>query len=333
MGFEEEALMDTPNRTVPNINGDFPLFPKQHMNSKCSNTRKIPNFKSSFLSYSNSLLEEIMPSIAFDKQFANNMLTEIKAKNRILDKNEFKELYDYINQIQQDLLKHNPNLNHLDDFDWEIVIEDSMKKNAHSFGYGKIGINKGLFLKVDSKDQLAGIIGHEIAHNAERHNIKIQILKIATTAGLICSIPVVLSSASFSQLVTFCFISTYGLMTFKNCYKRYLETQADLVSCDLLHNSNYEVKQFRDFFKNERIKGNSIFMLLYDITNLRHPSNSKRTENINLFLNNHELTKSEKKTLGELKPSFSEIQKNCITKFKSSSKHKDVNKSVIETEL
>ncbi|MFP6855025.1 MAG: M48 family metallopeptidase [Opitutales bacterium] len=56
--------------------------------------------------------------------------------------------------------------------EWEFVVFESDAINAFALPGGKVGVYTGLIDLVDSDDELAAVIGHEIAHVAFRHGNK-----------------------------------------------------------------------------------------------------------------------------------------------------------------
>jgi predicted Zn-dependent protease len=54
-------------------------------------------------------------------------------------------------------------------FDYEFKIVDQSVPNAFALPGGKIYVSRGLLALVTSEDELAGVLGHEIIHAAERH--------------------------------------------------------------------------------------------------------------------------------------------------------------------
>ncbi|WP_050899411.1 M48 family metallopeptidase [Oceanimonas sp. GK1] len=53
---------------------------------------------------------------------------------------------------------------------WEVVLFDSKQVNAFALPGGKVGVYSGLFTVAETQDQLAAVIGHEIAHVLARHS-------------------------------------------------------------------------------------------------------------------------------------------------------------------
>ena len=55
---------------------------------------------------------------------------------------------------------------------WHFSIVDDPEINAFAVPGGYIYVNKGLILKAQTLSQLAGVVGHEIAHVTQRHSVK-----------------------------------------------------------------------------------------------------------------------------------------------------------------
>jgi predicted Zn-dependent protease len=52
---------------------------------------------------------------------------------------------------------------------WEVQIVGDDTANAFALPGGRIGVNKGMFKLADNQDQLAVVLGHELAHVVARH--------------------------------------------------------------------------------------------------------------------------------------------------------------------
>lgn len=75
--------------------------------------------------------------------------------------------------------------------EWEFVVFESDDINAFALPGGKVGVYTGLLELVDSDDELATVMGHEIAHVTSRHgaertsqNYAVAGLGLATAIGL-----------------------------------------------------------------------------------------------------------------------------------------------------
>lgn len=75
------------------------------------------------------------------------------------------ELQRYVNEIGQNLARnsHRPNL------PWSFTIVDSPAVNAFALPGGYIYLTRGLMAYIDDEAELAGVLGHEIAHVTARH--------------------------------------------------------------------------------------------------------------------------------------------------------------------
>lgn len=52
---------------------------------------------------------------------------------------------------------------------WEVQIVDDDSANAFALPGGRIGVNRGMFKVASNQDQLAVVLGHELAHVVARH--------------------------------------------------------------------------------------------------------------------------------------------------------------------
>ncbi|HEU5250545.1 MAG TPA: M48 family metalloprotease [Thermoanaerobaculia bacterium] len=57
------------------------------------------------------------------------------------------------------------------DLPWQFNVVDSNEPNAYALPGGKLSITRGLISKMESEDQLASVLGHEIGHVTARHAV------------------------------------------------------------------------------------------------------------------------------------------------------------------
>jgi predicted Zn-dependent protease len=124
-------------------------------------------------------------TIEQDKAFGKQVNEEILSKPNefpILDPVQHKEVYDYINGIRDMILKTG-DVRYAKEFDWEIRIINDTTLNAFCTPGGYIYFYTGILKFLDSEDELAGVLGHEIAHADLRHSTS-QITKMYGVAAI-----------------------------------------------------------------------------------------------------------------------------------------------------
>jgi len=100
----------------------------------------------------------------------------------------------YVSKVGLTLAKQTPR----PDLPWQYQVVDDPAVNAFALPGGFVFVNRGLIERVDSLDELAGVLGHEIGHVTQRHSVKLQqkgeIAQIGT--GLACVLTRVCSQAA-----------------------------------------------------------------------------------------------------------------------------------------
>ncbi|HEU4563973.1 MAG TPA: M48 family metallopeptidase [Gemmatimonadaceae bacterium] len=99
----------------------------------------------------------------------------------------------YINVLGDSIAKLSDDRN----LDWHFYIVDSREVNAFAVPGGYVYVNRGLIERAANMSELAGVLGHEIAHVTERHSIhqmeKAQTANVGVTLACIltsvCSAP------------------------------------------------------------------------------------------------------------------------------------------------
>jgi beta-barrel assembly-enhancing protease len=87
----------------------------------------------------------------------------------MLDPDQHRDSYTYLNNMFQQIL-NSGKVEHRDDFPWQIrIIHDDEQLNAFAAPGGFIYVYTGLIKYLDKADDLAGVLGHEIAHSDKRH--------------------------------------------------------------------------------------------------------------------------------------------------------------------
>lgn len=68
--------------------------------------------------------------------------------------------------------------------DWEVTVFVDEDANAFALPGGKIGVNTGMLKVATNQDELAAVIGHEIAHVIARHSNERTSTQMATAVGV-----------------------------------------------------------------------------------------------------------------------------------------------------
>jgi predicted Zn-dependent protease len=187
----------------------------------------------------------------------------------ILAKNHHQELYRELEFIRDQILQSDELL-HRDEFAWELkVIDNDTICNAFCTPGGNIYIYTGLIRYVESIDELAGIMAHEIAHGDLRHSTD-QMTKVY---GI--QVMATLLTGGEGELLTNLGINLLGLR-----FSRKHETEADAMAVNYLNDTDYNPKAFAVFFKRMEAQKGTMGPLQFLST---HPNPENRVEKINLL--------------------------------------------------
>ena len=147
-----------------------------------------------------------------------------------------------VNAYVADLGKRMAAVSERPDLPWEFHVVDDAAVNAFAIPGGFIYVTRGLMSAINSEAELAGVIGHEIAHVTHRHSVQ-QISK-SQLAQLGLGIGSILSSdiAKFGQLAG----AGLGLLFLK--YGRDAENQADQSGFRYALGQNYDVRTMPNVF-------------------------------------------------------------------------------------
>ena len=181
-------------------------------------------------------------SLDQDKQLGAQVNQEILANPReypVLPERGNEEAYGYIRGITDKIL-NSGKVEHKDEFAWEVrLIDDDNTLNAFATPGGYIYVYTGLIKYLDTEDQLAGVMGHEIAHADQRHSTR-QMTKLYGVQALA-------ALASGSQGGALAGNVLGSLLQLK--FGRGMETEADTYSVIYLCPTGYEADGAAGFFR------------------------------------------------------------------------------------
>jgi len=114
-------------------------------------------------------------SIEDDKKLGAEVANQIESDSsgyKFLDSIRYASVYKYINQIRDNIL-NTGQLEHTNDFKWNVkIIQDDSTLNAFCTPGGYIYVFTGILKYLESEDQFAGVLGHEMAHADRRHSTR-----------------------------------------------------------------------------------------------------------------------------------------------------------------
>ena len=183
-----------------------------------------------------------------DKELGAQVAAEIdgnRAEYPLLDSVKYKDVYAYIYNIRNKIL-NSGRVDFKDDFNWRIrVIHDDSTLNAFCTPGGYIYVYTGILKFMDSEDQLAGVLGHEMGHADMRHSTR----QMTTMFGVQLMLDVLAGDRAALKQVTGALI---GLK-----FSRKHETEADQRSVEYLCPTDYNAAGGAGFFEKIQAMGGS----------------------------------------------------------------------------
>jgi predicted Zn-dependent protease len=130
------------------------------------------------------------------------------------------------------------------DADWEFIVFDVPDINAFAMAGGKVGVFAGLFKIAENDDQLASVIGHEIAHVTAKHVHEELSQQLAMqTGGLLGGVALMGSGAGL--LTTDAIMQVYGLGAGMTglVFDRKKEKEADHIGLMYMARAGYDPEE------------------------------------------------------------------------------------------
>jgi predicted Zn-dependent protease len=113
-------------------------------------------------------LFSIEDEIKLGQQVARQV--ESDPKNKILDEKKYAEAYKHLRRITETIL-NSGQVRYRKEFPWQVkIIYNDSILNAFCAPGGYIYVYTGIIKFLDTEDQLAGVMAHEIAHADRRHS-------------------------------------------------------------------------------------------------------------------------------------------------------------------
>jgi len=124
---------------------------------------------------------------------------------------------------------------------WEVVVFEEKTANAFALPGGKIGVHTGLLAVAENQDQLATVIGHEVAHVLAHHSNERMSQSQMSQLGMAVAGAIVssdgLSAGERQTLALLGVGAQYGVLL---PYGRKQESEADLIGLDLMARAGFD---------------------------------------------------------------------------------------------
>lgn len=169
-----------------------------------------------------------------EKHFGNATVAEMEYTYGFI-----KEPYleKYINALGDSLAKES----HRTDIDYHFYIVDTDEVNAFAAPGGFVFVTRGLMETMDSEEELASVVGHEIGHVAAKHGAK-QVKKMPLV--IVGSLALANNANETTQRIVG---TVFSLMQLH--YSREDEYQADTLGVEYAYDAGYDPDGMISFFK------------------------------------------------------------------------------------
>lgn len=169
----------------------------------------------------------------------------------------------------------------IEGYEWEFNLVESKEVNAWAMPGGKVVVYTGLLDLAETEDQLAAVVGHEIAHAIARHgNERMSQGLLTTMGGIALSQAVKDRPAQTRELL----LTSYGIGSTVGIilpYSRTQESEADRLGLIFMAMAGYNPEAAVTFWQKmaAQNKGASVPEFLST-----HPADETRIENIREYL-------------------------------------------------
>src|ERR1700751_5199577 len=177
-------------------------------------------------------------SIEKEIALGKSLAQEVERQAKIVDDPTIAE---YVSRVGQNLVRNSDAK-----VPFTIKVVDSEAVNAFALPGGFFFVNTGLILKAESEAELAGVMGHEIAHVAARHGTRNATRgELAQIGMIVASIAVPYSMAGYGAMQGANLLIPMGFLKFS----RAMESEADFLGLQYMYKTGYDPVSFVDFFE------------------------------------------------------------------------------------
>jgi len=132
---------------------------------------------------------------------------------------------------------------------WTVTVFRDDQANAFALPGGRIGVYEGLLKVAQNQDQLATVIGHEVAHVVARHPGERISTSYATQTGLQL-LQILSGAASSDKNQLFGLLGLGAQVGILLPFSRTQETEADRLGLDLMAKAGFDPRQSVELWRN-----------------------------------------------------------------------------------
>lgn len=139
--------------------------------------------------------------------------------------------------------------------DWEVVVFESEQVNAFALPGGKIGVYTGLLKVAENQNQLAAVMGHEIAHVIAGHgNERLSTNQLLSTGLAIGGAALGAYNVQYQNEIMAA-LGVGAQVGVALPFSRTHETEADLIGLDLMAQAGFNPEQAVNLWQNMAAQG------------------------------------------------------------------------------
>ncbi len=200
---------------------------------------------------------------------------EVMKQYKVYDDPELAALVD---KLGQELAEKS----HRSGLDFQFILLDSPEVNAFALPGGFVYITRGIIAYMNSEEELAGVLGHEIGHVTARHSVRQH--AATTTAGLLGAVATIITGsqgvAQLSNQLGGALVSGYG---------RSHELEADRLGAEYLARTGYDPQMMlevvgilkdQEEFEIQRAREERRQPKIYHGVFSTHPDNDRRLQEV-----------------------------------------------------
>jgi predicted Zn-dependent protease len=176
-----------------------------------------------------------------DAQMGLQAYQQLKRDNKV---SKDRKLTSRVNEVGKRIATISPH----PEWDWEFTLFEDDTANAFALPGGKVGVNTGLFDVAKNDDQLAAVMGHEVAHAIARHGAE------RMSQGMLADLggAAVAATGNQAYVAGYTAIASLGVLL---PYSRTHESEADHIGLLYMAKAGYDPREAVSLWENMQSAG------------------------------------------------------------------------------